>query len=340
MPAPTLPRTARRHRVLAVVVVVLASAACAGDPARDPSASPSGSPSATAPSITVPSPTVPSATAPSDPGRPSESTSAPRPEQTLGPPAQVRSTTRFTVASFNVLGHRHTIASGNRSRFADSRERMVGAVGLLREHDVSVAGLQEFHRVQLRAFRRLAPEYAVWPAMRLGGGIVQNSVVWRASQWRRITGGTIDIPYFRGVPHPMPYLLLRHRKTGREIWFANFHNPASTRGPAAQWRRQARRRQARLANRLLETGRPVVLTGDMNERSTYACRLSGRAPLRSADGSRNGPDGCIPPAGDWIDWILGSPAVRFARHRLDESPVGTISDHPLVLAEATVHADD
>lgn len=287
-------------------------------------------------------PDTPSSSSPS--GRPTGPATQPGEDRTPQIPsvpdaAPVGQGTDFVVASFNVLGHRHTVPSGNRPRFADSRVRMVGAVDLLRRTDVSVAGLQEFHRVQLWAFEDIAPEYAVWPGLELGGGIVQNSIVWRRSEWRKVAGDVVDIPYFGGTPHPMPFVLLEHRRTGRQVWFANFHNPANVRGPAEQWRREARRTQAALTNRLLETGREVIVTGDMNEKGTYACRVGRRAPLRSADGSGRRGGECVPPDNEWIDWVLGTPGIRFSDYRADTSPIGSTSDHPLISARVAVPAD-
>ena len=45
----------------------------------------------------------------------------------------------------------------------------------------------------------------------------------------------------------MPYLLMRHVATGRLIWIANFHNPASTRsrGDQSKWRTKAKAKRSR-----------------------------------------------------------------------------------------------
>ena len=66
-----------------------------------------------------------------------------------------------------------------------------------------------------------------------------------------------------------PYVKLRSLDTGVEAWFANFHNPAET----SRFHRQQRFRdratgiEIALANRLIATGLPVFITGDMNERA-------------------------------------------------------------------------
>jgi endonuclease/exonuclease/phosphatase family metal-dependent hydrolase len=134
----------------------------------------------------------------------------------------------------------------------------------------------------------------------------------------------------------MPYLLLRHLPTGRTVWFANFHNPASVRGPAAHWRRLAVARETALVNRLSARGAPVIMTGDMNDRAEFFCPLTSRSRMHAANGgSRGGP--CSPPPDMGIDWILGSPQVSFAEHRsVRGGLVSRTSDHPFVWASATV----
>ncbi len=272
----------------------------------------------------------------SGPGRPTP-TPAPTPTPTSVPTASVAPAS-FRVSSFNVLGAGHTRAGGTRPRFAAGRVRMRWAVQLLRSADVSVAGLQELEPPQYATFRRAAPRWGVFPGVRPTRRYLANSVVWDRRTWRLVAGRTVVIPYFHGRPKPMPYVLLRHRATGRRVWFANFHNPADVRGPAAQWRREAVARETGLVNRLAARGLPVVMTGDMNDRATFFCPVVARTPLHAANGgSRRGR--CRPPPGMGIDWILGSPQVVFTHHRAVRGGlVARTTDHPFVWAAASVGA--
>ena len=126
------------------------------------------------------------------------------------------------------------------------------------------------------------------PGMKRSRSSLANSIVWRSDVWQFVSGHTIDIPYFGGKPKPMPYILLRHVGTGREVWFANFHNPASVRGPAAHWRREAVSRESALANSLASNGTPVIMTGDMNDRAEFFCPMTARTQMHAANGGSRG----------------------------------------------------
>lgn len=80
----------------------------------------------------------------------------------------------------------------------------------------------------------------------------------------------------------MPVVRLRHKKTGQEIYVANFQNPASVKKFADQekWRDAATEKQIALVNRLRkETGLPVFLTGNMNERDGYDEKMTARTDM-------------------------------------------------------------
>lgn len=310
--APRRKAAALPAAVLALVLLVAAAALLVARPWAGPDAAPTG------------------------PGRPAPTRSGPVPTPPVPAPSAVHPVATFRVSSFNVLGAGHTRAGGTRPHFAAGWLRMQWAVRLLRSAHVSVAGLQELERPQYAAFRRAAPGWGVFPGVRPTRRYLANSVVWDRGTWRLVAGRTIDIPYFHGRAKPMPYVLLRHRATGRRVWFANFHNPADVRGPAARWRRVAVGRETALANRLSARGLPVVVTGDMNDRATFFCPVVARTRLHaSSGGSRTGR--CRPPSGAGIDWILGSPQVGFTHHRAVRGGlVAQTTDHPFVWAAASV----
>ena len=227
-------------------------------------------------------------------------------------------------------------AGGTRPEYASGETRMRWAMSVLRSANVSVAGLQELEQPQHAAFQQAAPGWDVFPGLKRSRSSLANSIVWRSDVWQFVSGHTINIPYFHGKPKPMPYILLRHVGTGREVWFANFHNPASVRGPAAHWRREAVSRESALANSLATNGTPVIMTGDMNDRAEFFCPMTARSQMHAANGGSRGAP-CNPPANMRIDWILGSAGVDFSGYEVrDGALIDRTSDHPFVVASATV----
>lgn len=254
-------------------------------------------------------------------------------------PASTRPTA-FTVSSFNLLGHGHTVPGGNRPGWASGQTRMRWQVSLLRAHDVSVAGFQEFQGPQFNTFQALAGgEYGVFPGLSMGQAPVQNSIVWRSADWELVEAGTTPIPYFRGNRIPMPHVLLRHRVTGQQVWFMNYHNPADAHGPAERARNVATSIEIGLANRLSSDGTPVVMTGDFNERTDFFCPVATRANMVSANGGYADGAACRPPGRMDVDWIVGTADLTFSGFVADRGPaVSRTTDHPMVRARASLPA--
>ncbi len=247
--------------------------------------------------------------------------------------------TAFTVSSYNVLGFGHTVPGGNRPGWADGRTRVRWVADLLRARGVDVVGFQEFQMEQFATFNAVAGgEYAVYPGAAGGHSGVRNSIAWRRSEWTLVEANSTPIPYFGGSPLPMPYLLLEHVETGRRVWFANFHNPADAHGPAQRHRDRAMSLEIALVNRLTaETGYPVVVTGDMNEREAFLCRVATGAGMHSADGGYADAAGCHLPRPLQVDWIVGTSEVGFSNYLANRSGLAArTSDHPMVSAYAVI----
>lgn len=249
----------------------------------------------------------------------------------------------FVISSFNVLGSSHTAGQGG---LGPGPARMRQAVNLLAHHGVDVVGFQELQGDQYRELQRVAGgTYDVYPGTAAGPLGIENSLAWRTSEWTLQQAATIAIPYFDGNRRPMPYVLLKHNESGRFAWFANFHNPATNpkRGNNDRWRAIATTIEIELAQRLrAETGYPVFITGDMNEREEYFCRLTGGAAMIAANGGSNIGGACNPPPYPMpVDWIFGSDMVTFAGYYRDESPyVRRTTDHPMIVAQAILDERD
>ena len=262
-----------------------------------------------------------------------------------GSPAAFRLTaaqggeTKFHVASFNVLGYNHTAKGGDAKGFADGRKRMGFAYRILEEHHVNVVGFQELQPQQYERFNELTGKsWSLYPGDRLERIAMHNSIAWKTRKWERVDATFIKIPYFYGDPVKMPVVKLRHRATGQLVYFANFHNPADSYGPAQKWRDRARQKQIALANRKFTEGVPLIITGDMNEREKYFCNMVAKAPMRAANGGSN-PEGkpCDTPEPMGIDWIFGTRYIDFTQYAKVESDlVQRTTDHPFIVARASI----
>jgi hypothetical protein len=257
------------------------------------------------------------------------------PAPTPLPPAP---TVDFVLSSFNVLGASHTAAGGNKPGWASGQVRAVRAARLIRRHGAEVIGFQELQASQLLTLRRHT-DLDFYPGFALPSRDSENSLGWRRSRWVAVETHVVRIPYFAGGLRAMPYVRLRHRDTGIEAWFANFHNPADTARFPRQKRFRARATgiQIALTNRLItRTGLPVFVTGDMNERSSYFCRFTAATPMVAArGGSNNGR--CQPGRPRAVDWIFGSQGVAFTGYLEDRSSlVDETTDHPMIVARVHV----
>jgi len=242
----------------------------------------------------------------------------------------------FTLSSFNVLGSSHTARGGNRPGLPAGTTRIRWVAGMLAQQSVDVVGFQEFQLDQQRTFlRHTRGKYDIYPGFSKGGKGTNNSIAWRRDSWEVVSAGTVPIPYFNGNRWPMPVVLLRHKASGLSAYFTNFHNPASTqRHPGNQrWKRLAATIEAALVRRIQERSDfPVFLTGDLNERLSVFCLMTGRGGLVAANGGSNN-GRCVPPRDLRIDWIFGSRDVQFYGYR---SLTNRASDHPMVVSNARI----
>lgn len=250
--------------------------------------------------------------------------------------AQNVAATVFRVSTFNVLGASHTRTGGNKGTRPSGAARMGWVVQLLERHRVDVVGFQEYEPVQDLQFRRLVGDsWQVFPGPHPVRGAIRQSIAWRTDTWELVDSDTVAVPYFRGKLIPMPVVLLAHRATGRQVYVANFHNPATTGqyGQNEAWRDRATQIEIDLVNRLRTSGVPVIVTGDMNERDEYFCKMTSQAPMVAANGGINAGGACAAPRPSVIDWIFATTGVTFSDYVRDVSPlVRRASDHPMFAA--------
>ena len=248
-------------------------------------------------------------------------------------------TVKFTAATFNVLGYKHTAKGGDKAKWPGGVRRMHSTIKLIRRFHVDVIGFQELQEQQLRAFRHGTDgRWSLYPAARFDNYAMHNSIAWLTNHWSVVDRSYVRIPYFKGQRVNMPVVTLRDKQTGRKVAFANFHNPADTMGPARKWRNKARHKEIRVARRMHAKGIPLILTGDMNEQEHYFCAMTAHAPMKAANGGGRSKKGkCVPPVPSGIDWMFGSRRVRFAEfYKVPRYKMHRVSDHPFIAARVHI----
>ncbi len=247
--------------------------------------------------------------------------------------------TTFRVGTFNVLGSSHTAKiGGNKKGYASGVTRMGMTYSLISQADLDVIGFQEFEESQYYRFRSLAgSRWDVYPGPSLDRGSIRDSIAWRTDVWKLVEANSIAIPYFGGDQIRRPVIKLENIESGREVWFFNTHNPASTpnHGNNAHWRGVAVSIQIRLANELGADGTPVVFTGDYNDRAEVFCPIVGGTDLEAANGGSYA-GSCDTPDRMDVDWVFGS-GMEFSDFvSASDGIIGRVSDHPFVYAEAYI----
>ena len=247
--------------------------------------------------------------------------------------------TTFRVGTFNVLGSSHTAKiGGNKKGYSSGPTRMGMAYSLINQADLDVIGFQEFEEAQYARFRSLAgSRWDVYPGPSLDRGSIRDSIAWRTDVWELVEANSIAIPYFGGDMIRRPVIKLKNIESGREVWFFNTHNPASTpqHGNNARWRGVAIGIEVRLANELGADGTPVVFTGDYNDREEVFCPIVGQTDLEAANGGSYA-GGCDTPDHMDVDWIFGSQMQFSGFVSASQGIVGRVSDHPFVYAEGYI----
>jgi hypothetical protein len=247
--------------------------------------------------------------------------------------------TTFRVGTFNVLGSSHTAKfGGNKRGYSSGPTRMGMAWSLINQADLDVIGFQEFEDPQYSRFRSLAGSgWGLYPGPTLDRGSIRDSIAWRTDKWELVEANSIAIPYFHGDMIRRPVIKLKNKESGREVWFFNTHNPATTpsHGNNAHWRGVAVGIEVRLANQLAADGTPVVFTGDYNDRAEVFCPIVGGTDLEAANGGGYS-GGCDTPDHMDVDWIFGS-GIQFSNYvSASNGIVGRVSDHPFVYAQGYI----
>ena len=248
---------------------------------------------------------------------------------TLKPVPQPGDPFTFQIGTLNVLGSQHTRGS---KRFGPGTVRTSRAAGMFLSRGVDLLGLQEVQDDQLNVLYGRLPGYGIWPGRALGNNGVRLQIAYSQALFELVDSGSITTR-FDFQSRPIPYVLLRDRRTGGEFWVVNIHN--SPKGQEAD-RDSATAAEIALFNRLRASNRPVLVTGDMNEKEEWFCRVATGAGMVAANGG-SGAGGCsLPPGPLRIDWIMGGGGVDFSGYVQDGASLAGITDHWFVRATVTV----
>jgi endonuclease/exonuclease/phosphatase family metal-dependent hydrolase len=232
-----------------------------------------------------------------------------------------------------VLGSQHTGAGGDRKGWAPASQRTPRAVAVASRHGVDILGTQELQDDQLRQFQAQTG-MAAYPGFAWGDKETDNSILWDDSQFELVDASQFIIP-FMGRPRPQPIVKLRHLATGREFYVVNTH-PSAHDGRYLVERRRGQDTLVGIVNDLQESGLPVLVVGDMNDREEFYCRVMPPTGMVAPNGgSYSG--GCQPPPQPLpVDWVVGS-GVTWSNYWRDTSTVSQrISDHFFISATANV----
>ncbi len=238
----------------------------------------------------------------------------------------------FRIGTFNVLGSQHTAPGGERQKYPPASTRTAAAAGLVAQHGVDILGTQELQADQLRDLQNRTG-MAAWPGLGWGGAETDNSILYDPGVFEVVSGSSFTIP-FMGRPRPQPIVRFRHQATGREFYVVNTH-PSAGGGPYLSERRRGQDALVSVVNDLESEGVPVLVTGDMNDREEFYCRVVPAAGLLASNGGSYG-SGCRPPPAPLpVDWVVGSGAT-WSKYWRDTTPVNRrISDHFFISALAS-----
>lgn len=259
---------------------------------------------------------------------PSESSGSGGPSGSPTSPSPVDRT--LTVASFNALGSNHTAPGGTRAALPSGVQRTGGMIDRLRFYRPDIIGLQELQRSQRATLTaRVGTRYGSY-------GVLDNSIMWRRSAFTLLDQTALTIPYFGGHPRRMPVVRLRLTGTSTVVTVIDVHNPASVHGNASRFRAEAVQVERAFVEREHARGRVVFLLGDFNDREQAFCPLAAGGVIASANPGSYAEGRCAPPSSLQIDWIFGA-GVDFGGYASDfTTRDDDVSDHPFIVATATI----
>jgi hypothetical protein len=258
-------------------------------------------------------------------------------------PTRIADTT-FRIASYNVLGFHLTAPGGGRGGFAPGTTRVANGLARVEASDASIMVLNEFESPQAGVVENDGDwelhRATLNNTFRDGNGS-GNAIAWRTDTWKLVDTSEFTVPW--QVTLHMPVVRLEHVGTKAQVIVIGVHNPASTSVKGNQSGSRAVARQIELAYitdlHAAMPGVPIIIAGDMNERSEAFCGFTGTGLLASSAGGSVGGSCQVPRHGP-VDWIFGTTDIDFTGQYIDKGTLGRISDHPLLFGDVFFPAHD
>ena len=244
--------------------------------------------------------------------------------------AAMEKTSTFRVGALNILGSQHSAGPGG---YGPGTDRAAMSSGIIMARGVDVVTLSEVQDDQLGVLNARLAGYSIWPQHTLGSNGQRLQIAWRSSRFEMLDGGSVTFT-FASQSIPMPYVLLKDLETGAQFWVISIHTSAG----GLEGERDAGTAIAiSLMQRLVaETGKPVLIGGDVNEHEEFFYRVCGATGFLAANG---GGSGCtLPPPPLRVDWIMGGGGngVSFSGYVQDGSTLARASDHYFIHADVSV----
>jgi len=259
-------------------------------------------------------------------------------------------TTSFTIATWNMLGASHTDPGGDTPGRAAYDDRMVKAVGVMKENRFDIVGLQELESKQRQKLLQLAGDtYDIYPSSDVTTNhLSENSIIWNKSQFSFVDGGKTTIVYNSTLNHDTPWVKLKDTSTGQTFYVTNTHDPVDENNKA--FRVQDAKIHLNDVQNKMKGGDPVFLTGDFNssfkvtaadypdrDKLTY-CILTSTGNIDNAYDVMNNKSGKCPTTDiNAIDHIYVSNGVSVSSwEHLVNTDTNYASDHDPVVAAISV----
>lgn len=247
--------------------------------------------------------------------------------------AKTKTSATFNVMTFNVLGTQHTAPGGSRPEWAPGRARTEWGRDLIERQDVSLVGMSEPQPDQIDSYNQaLRGEWTIYPGRTMGYSPAPQSVMWRDADWEYVWANTVSMPFMRGQ-RPQPLVRLRHKATGREIYWINAHLSP---GKMQADRDKGIKIIKALVKQLKGDKLPILVTGDLNEHAVAFRRIACGSGMVAAVGGVSSGGTCTLPRHMRVDWIFGQRGT-FANTVINTSAqVRRTTDHAVVSSTFTV----